>query len=273
MTQLPPHREISENKELTYVYSFCTLVTRLGEYHEMITSFRSKGFTETDCEFLYVDNSSENRLDAFSAYNRFLLEAKGRFIILCHQDILPIDDDREILDDRLRELDVLDSTWALAGNAGGRKARELVARISHPNGDEIDLNGPFPRDVMSLDENFIVVRRDANLALSRDLSGFHWYGSDLCLIADILGWKAYVIDFHLLHKSTGNIKGDFDAKGKALRRKYAHAFRSRWQHVPTSQPVYISASPIRTFIARATNKIRVRMRALFIPDEAKRASS
>ena len=272
MNPLPSHREISAPLASSCVYSFCTLVTRIAEYEEMLAAFTAKGFTDADCEFLYVDNSNSNRYDAFSAYNRFLLEAKGRFVILCHQDILPIEDDRAVLDRRLKELDDLDPNWALCGNAGGRQARELVARISHPNGDEINLNGPFPRDVMSLDENFIVVRRDANLALSRDLTGFHWYGSDLCLIADVLGWKAYVIDFHLLHKSTGNIKGDFDAKGKALRRKYAHAFRSRWQHVPTSQPVYISSSPIRTFLARAYNKVRVRTRALLIPDDAKRAS-
>ena len=228
----------------------------------MIAAFSSKGFTEVDCEYLYIDNSVANCYDAFEAYNHFLLNAKGRFIVLCHQDILPIADGRDVLDFRLAELETIDSHWGLCGNAGGRAARELVVRISHPAGQDVKLNGPFPKDVMSLDENFIIVRRSANLALSRDLSGFHWYGTDLCLIANILGWKAYVIDFHLLHKSAGNIGGDYDAKGKELRRKYAHAFRSRWHHVPTSQSIYISASPVRTFVARAYNKIRIRIQAL-----------
>ncbi len=59
----------------------------------------------------------------------------------------------------------------------------------------------LPIRVGSLDENFIVVKRQANLALSHDMSGFHLYGTDLCIIADILGRTSYVVDFHLCHKA------------------------------------------------------------------------
>ena len=54
----------------------------------MVESFRTAGFTAGDTEFLYVDNSDQNALDAFAAYNLFLRVAKGRYIILCHQDII-----------------------------------------------------------------------------------------------------------------------------------------------------------------------------------------
>src|SRR5262249_7681880 len=72
-------------------YSICTLVTRPDLYAEMIQSFRSYGFDEPDCEFLYLDNTRGNSFDAYSGNNMFLNVARGQFIILCHQDILLID--------------------------------------------------------------------------------------------------------------------------------------------------------------------------------------
>jgi len=231
------------------VYSFCTLVTDPSEYKLMVTAFLAKGFHTSDCEFLYIDNSDSNIFDAYAGYNIFLQVARGKHLILCHQDILPIDDDRARLDHLLEELNRRDPNWGLCGNAGNTPSTRAV-RISDPWGSDQRVGGPFPIRVTSLDENFIVVRRDANLALSHDLRGFHWYGSDLCIVADILGWNAYVIDFHLQHKSGGNPDNQFVAIRERLRVKYRRAFRSRWIH-GTVQSIFISASPTRSFIARA----------------------
>ena len=60
-------------------------------------------------------------------------------------------------------------------------------------------------------------------------------------MADLLGWTAYVIDFHIRHRSTGKIDTGFIAQGAAFRRKYARAFRDRWHFVPTERPVFLSA--------------------------------
>ena len=68
--------------------------------------------------------------------------------------------------------------------------------VSLPTWNEPTCWGELPAKVHTLDENFIVVRRAANLSLSHDLDGFHLYGTDLCLIADVLGGNRYVIDFH-----------------------------------------------------------------------------
>ena len=110
------------------------------------------------------------------------------------------------------------------------------------------MGGPYPVRVMSLDENFIVVRREANLALSHDLTGYHWYGAELCLLADILGWHAYVVEFYLLHKSSGNADAGFRSMRRAVGRKYARAFRPRWQYVVTDRPVFIAGSPLKFFL-------------------------
>ena len=208
-------------------YSICTLVTDLQEYREMVRSLESGGFGPRDCEYLYVDNSQGNTADAFAGYNLFLTHAQGRYIILCHQDILLLEDGRARLDARLEELDGIDPAWAICGNAGATGDGALVIRITDPHGKD-QARGSFPTRVMALDENFIVVRRDANLALSHDLEGFHLYGADLCIIADILGRSAYVVDFHLHHKSGGVPNSGFYQMRLAMMRKYARALRPRW---------------------------------------------
>jgi hypothetical protein len=208
-------------------FSICTLVTNPVEYREVVESFASHGFGHQDCEYLYLDNSRGNRFDAYRGYNLFLSVARGEFIILCHQDILLLGDDRNMLERRLSELTAHDPDWGLCGNAGGRFDGTRAVRISDPKGEDRN-RGPFPARVMALDENFIVVRRDANLALSHDLFGFHFYGADLCTIADIIGRSAYVIDFHLRHKSGGTVDERFYALQRAFVAKYQKAFRSRW---------------------------------------------
>jgi hypothetical protein len=80
---------------------------------------------------------------------------------------------------------------------------------------------------MSLDENFMVVKRSARLSFSRDLTGFHFYGADLCLVADMLGYSTYVIDFHLEHLSRGVKGASFTAMEQAFVAKWGRALRPR----------------------------------------------
>jgi hypothetical protein len=199
----------------------------MAEYREMLASLKRGGFGESDCEYLYFDNSQGNAADAFGGYNFFLTEARGTYILLCHQDILLLEDDRSVLERRLEELDALDPTWGLCGNAGVTTAGRLALRLTDPHGANRAL-GPFPSRVASLDENFIIVQRGANLGLSHDLAGFHFYGADLCIIADIMGRSAYVIDFHLHHKSGGTPNGQFYQGRLEMMKKYARALRPRW---------------------------------------------
>ena len=236
-------------------YSVCTLVSRPQEYRDMCQSFLTRGFSLDDTEFLRVDNSTENATDAYTAYNAFLLEARNPYIILCHQDIELIDDGRTRLDQIIAEMNVLDPKWGLLGNSGPREDGRLATRITDPVLSNVRFGGSLPARVVGLDENFIVVRRSANLALSHDLNGFHLYGPDLCLIADVLGVSAYVVDFHLRHRSAGRKDESFGQGRIAFRRKYERAFRSRWLQLPTLAPVFITGWPVLGMAARAFRKV------------------
>ena len=202
-------------------------MTSRAEYAQMLASFRAGGFDAPETEYLFIDNSQSNGFTAYDGLNRLLEVARGDFIVLCHQDLRLLDDGRAALDARLAELDARDQDWAVAGNAGGTGMGRLSMRISDPHGDDRKI-GALPERVMSLDENFIVLKRSARLGFSRDLAGFHFYGADICLAADLMGYTAYVIDFHLRHLSDGRISPTFYAARQAFRAKWSRALRPRW---------------------------------------------
>ena len=223
-------------------FSVCTLVTDWEQYRTMLDTFRSGGFTSPDTEFLYLDNSIGNYFDGYNGINLFLNTARGRHVILCHQDVRLLDDDILVLEAKIAELEGLDPQWAVIGNAGGIKLGKLAVRITDPHGTNTR-RGHFPVRVTALDENFLVVRRSANLSLSRDLAGFHLYGTDLCLLAGILGHHCYAVDFHLQHLSAGKTDHRFHEVRRNVIAKYHHAFRARWAVSPSTS-LFVSACSV-----------------------------
>jgi hypothetical protein len=238
---------IANIKDSRVVYSICTFVTKFEQYKDLVKSFVNHDFTYIDCEYIYVDNSGKNQYDAYSGINKLLTTATGRYIVICHQDILLIDDGREKLDAVLMELDRIDPSWGVCGNGGGVYPGRLAIRLTDPHGDN-QFTEPLPRRVSGLDENFLVVRRDANLAVSADLKGFHLYGTDICIVAQLLGYTAYVVDFHLRHLSKGDKarratanEPSFAEIRSALIAKYRRAMRPRIA-TTTTTAVYLGRS-------------------------------
>ena len=221
-------------------YTIGSVINNKEQYAAMLASFQAHGFGPEDCEFLYADNSVSNQLCCYRGLNRILEDARGDYIVLCHQDVRLVDDGRKDLERCLAELEAFDSRWAVAGNAGGVSLGKFAIRISDPHGLNARM-GPFPARIASLDENFIVLKRQARLSFSSDLDGFHFYGTDICIMADVHGYTSYVIDFHLKHLGKGVINETFHACRRNLIKKYAHAFRPRWIQT-TCARVYLSGA-------------------------------
>lgn len=242
-------------------YTIGTLVTDKALHEAMLASFRAGGFDDDSTEYLYVDNTGGEQVSAQRGLNAILDAARGRYVILCHQDVLLLDHDRSTLDQRLADLHRLDPHWALAGNAGGVVPGELALRITDPHGEDQHV-GELPARVMSLDENLIIVRREARLSFSHDLDSFHFYGADICLIADVLGYNAYVIDFHLKHLSAGKKDRLFDEAEAAFRAKWNRALRGRWIQT-TCSLVRVTGDALSHVVGRLTevpfNKIARRL--------------
>jgi hypothetical protein len=190
-------------------YTIGTLVNNFDEYLEMRKTFIEKGFRDDDCEFIIIDNSEENKMDGFNGLNHILNCSSGEYVILCHQDIRMIFDDRKKLDLLLEELTAFDEKWAIAGNAGGGEQEGTYAlRISDPYNEDWSV-GSFPAKVASVDENFFIVRRKKRVGFSEDLYGFHFYGADICLHAKMSGYNCYVINFLLQHLGKGDRNPSF----------------------------------------------------------------
>ena len=100
------------------LFSICTLVTDKIEYKKMLNSFINAGFTKKNCEYLYIDNTLNNKYDAYQGLNTFLNLSVGRYIILCHQDILIKYNNKNDLLSRIKELEIIDPNWGVLGNAG-----------------------------------------------------------------------------------------------------------------------------------------------------------
>lgn len=237
-------------------YSICTLVTNKQQYIDMLESFKDAGFTEDRCEYMYIDNTEQNKYDAYSGVKQFLNLAKGKYIILCHQDLILHKDKVEKLDAVINEISRIDPNWALLGNAGGTVPGQQAYLLTEFEGNHLE-RGKLPFKVNSLDENFILVNKEANISISNDLQGFHMYGTDLCIIANILGYSCYVVDFHLWHLGGASteapkIEGKhatntFDTMRKKIIVKYQRAFSPRFIQT-TCTIFYVSSSKIKNFL-------------------------
>jgi hypothetical protein len=254
-------KALKETKD-AYDFSICTLVTRKDEYHEMIESFQNSGFGTDLCEYIYADNTKTNTFDAYKAINLFLRQAKGKYIIICHQDVLINKDNINDLRARLAELDTKDPNWGICSNAGAAGPNNVVYHISYPDSGFMS-KGKFPLKVAAVDENFILVKNNALLKVSNDLKGFHLYGTDLCLQAQLNGYSAYAVTFNLTHKSRGNIDENFYQIRKDLVNKYDSFFKGRWIqtnistfYLSGSSFKFLWANPLALFIVRMFNGIK-----------------
>lgn len=238
--------EIDSVQSSSILFSICTLVTDQKEYGEMLDSFKAAGFLEDRCEFLYANNTNQNNYDAYAGIKKFLSIAKGRYVILCHQDICLNKDNYQKLVKCIDEMDTNYPDWGILGNAGGLHIKKNIYRISYPDGTTFN-DKPFPRKVKTLDENFLILKKEANIGISNNLKGYHLYGTDLCLIAGVLGYECYVIDFLITHKSYGNPDKSFQELKEQLIHKYQKALKGGYFRT-TITIIYLSGSKIKTLL-------------------------
>lgn len=214
--------KIAFEKEYSLQFCICTIVTDMEEYGLMKASFEKAGFN-TACEYLIADNTSGNIFNGYDAVRRFLQESRAKYTLIVHQDVR-CEDKIEKLQECLDTLNNKDKNWAICGNVGGVGYNNIAYHI---NNNGVRKTAGLPIRAFSLDENFLVIKTEKQLTISDDIEGFHYYGTDLCIITDFLGYSAYVIPFMVEHLSKGNLK-DLMLKKESFLKAYGKKLRPRF---------------------------------------------
>jgi hypothetical protein len=191
------------------MFHICTIANNRAQYQNLLDSLTESGFSSQNSRITLFDNFNKNQFEPFSAINQVLQETTEPYILFCHQDILfNKGDGYKNLLAQLEGLTKLDPKWSVAGNAGVNEKFKYVIKISDAN-QSYNWRGSFPQKVFSLDENFLVMNVKNRSRCSSELTGFHLYGSDICLHSIKNGNTNYVIDFHITHLSGGDTGQEF----------------------------------------------------------------
>ena len=230
--------KIRPEKEYIFRFCICTIVTDEAAYKLMKQSFEACGFTD-NCQYLIADNIGKNRFDAYQAIRRFLQDSAGEYTIIIHQDVR-CEDNTDVLNSCLQNLNENHSDWAVCGNAGGIDYKKIIYHLNM-NGNVRKSPG-LPSRVFTLDENLLIIKTGMLLSLSANIKHFHFYGTDICIIADMLGYQTYVIPFMVKHLSMGNLN-DMELQKHGFVKGYGYKLRSRFIQTSCTN-FYLGKSPI-----------------------------
>lgn len=262
---------IEENDGVRYVsgpvaapltFSVCSLVASQEKYDRVLRTFRANGFTPDRAEFIAVDNRNGNTHDGYDSLRNIFPLCQGEFILFTHDDIELIEQGADDLERILRRLTDEDPNWMIAGNAGWTDPRDgepwHPRHLNDPHG-EGRLEGE-PVKVKSLDENFLVFRRNTMVFPSIDLDGFHLFATDMCIQAEMAGGSAYVIPFLMNHHSGGTASPAFHEGAGRVVGKYDSYLAGRTIRTPSTilefGELHRQGNRVKDTVKRAEKKVR-----------------
>lgn len=151
-------------------------------------------------EFIPVDNRGNPFTSAGAALNHGARQAQNEVVVFVHQDVVL---HSLVALEEAAAIVAADRRIGIAGAVGIDAHQEIIGRIR----DRVVMIGEIadvPRDVDSLDEVLLLVRRDRVLdePLSEDpLLAWHAYGVEYCVRSRDAGLRAVALDVPLTHNS------------------------------------------------------------------------
>jgi hypothetical protein len=186
---------------------FTVIANSEKHVNDLLKSAELSGFDESMFTILWNDQANLN--EPYSVINSVLKHSTFDFEIICHQDIrfLPEYGPSKLKEMLLSENDNI-SVYGLAGVS--KKCKWYCCVIDETDWPEGDVSFFFNvLGVTHVDECFICFSTCYKTEMSKELSGFHCYGTDACLNALAIGYQTALIPFKVRHLSTGNFGTDF----------------------------------------------------------------
>ncbi len=143
-------------------------------------------------------------VSAASAYNAGIDQAKGEYLVFVHQDVYLAEGWVAKFSETLEFLARNDPQWGVLGMWGISPAGKGSGYLYCTAGIRL-MGESFVgcKQVRSLDEVLLVVRKTSKLRFDEAIGGFHMYGTDICLEAEHRGMKNYAFSAFGIHNSNG----------------------------------------------------------------------
>lgn len=138
---------------------------------------------------------------ATKAYNSGIKSASGEYIVFIHQDVfLPENWLNEVLES-ICTLEQHDVNWGVLGCYGVTPSGEGKGFVFSTGLGNIGMPFKKPENVRILDEIVLIIKNNGKLKFDENLPYFHLYGADLCLTANNLNLKNYVLPAFCFHNT------------------------------------------------------------------------
>ena len=156
--------------------------------------------------FLRDENSyqilkQESFASASRAYNDAIERSANDLIVFVHQDVFFPKGWTAHLRRALGWLDERDPGWGVLGSWGARKGGGFAGHIYSTGLGVLGQSFDCPLPVQTLDEAVLVLRKSSGLRFDESLPHFHFYGTDICMIAAAKGMSSYAISAFCIHNT------------------------------------------------------------------------
>ena len=191
----------------------------------------------------------QGAVSAGEAYNRGIDATQAELMIFAHQDMFLPAGWLGKLQRVLEELERTDPHWGVLGMFGVTASGDGHGHL-YSTGLQRELGENFEgaREVESLDEIVLVLRRPSGLRFDEGLPGFHLYGADICTLARSRGLKNYAFASFAVHNTNG-----IPLLPAAYWKCYLH-LRAKWrQRLPVMtpcMPITRSPGPALRYLAK-----------------------
>ncbi len=135
------------------------------------------------------------------AYNDALDKSVTDLVVFAHQDLFFPENWIDRVIDSVNFLNATDPSWGVLGCFGVSAAGTHHGRIYSAGLGTIGTSIDQPTCIQTLDEIVLIMRKSSGLRFDNALSGFHFYGADICMQASERGMRSYAIPAFCVHNT------------------------------------------------------------------------